>query len=220
MGSLVDPSYELIDPCPDVHALFVSFDGRFFDGKLAACEVKWSPRMTTCAGICCYDVRSGLCSIKLSTPLLKLRPRKDLVETLLHEMIHAFLFVTVRDRDRDGHGPQFQWHMQRINKEAGTHITIYHSFHAEVAVYKQHHWRCTGSCRERRPYFGWVKRASNRAPSKNDLWWADHQNNCGGEFIKVSEPKEYTEKREKAEKKKAEGGIGKKEGGVSKKVSG
>jgi hypothetical protein len=30
----------------------------------------------------------------ISIPLLKLRPRKDLVETLLHEMIHAYLFVT------------------------------------------------------------------------------------------------------------------------------
>lgn len=36
---------------------------------------------------------------------------------------------------------RMQWHMHRINAEAGTRITIYHSFHAEVAVYKQHHWR-------------------------------------------------------------------------------
>jgi hypothetical protein len=43
--------------------------------------------------------------IRLSVPLLKLRPRKDLVETLLHEMIHAYLFVTDGDDDHDGHGP-------------------------------------------------------------------------------------------------------------------
>ena len=36
---------------------------------------------------------------------MKLRPRKDLVETLLHEMIHAYLFVTDGDDDHDGHGP-------------------------------------------------------------------------------------------------------------------
>ena len=35
------------------------------------------------AGTCCYQGRGGLCTIKLSTPLLKLRTRKDLVETLL-----------------------------------------------------------------------------------------------------------------------------------------
>ena len=45
-------------------------------------------------GICRYSPREGHCSIGMSTPLLKLRPRKDMVETLLHEMIHAYLFVT------------------------------------------------------------------------------------------------------------------------------
>uniref|UniRef100_A0A914RFF8 SprT-like domain-containing protein n=1 Tax=Parascaris equorum TaxID=6256 RepID=A0A914RFF8_PAREQ len=48
--------------------------------------------------MCCYEGRGGLCSIRLSKPLLTFRSRKDLVETLLHEMIHAYLFVTVRDR--------------------------------------------------------------------------------------------------------------------------
>ncbi|GMT09708.1 hypothetical protein PFISCL1PPCAC_1005, partial [Pristionchus fissidentatus] len=223
MGSLVDPSYELLDPTPDIHALFVQFDGRFFDGRLAACEVKWSARMTTCAGICSYEGGRGLCSIRLSKPLLTLRPRKDLIETLLHEMIHAFLFVTVRDRDRDGHGEQFQWHMRRINKEAKTNITIYHTFHAEVANYKTHHWRCSGSCRERRPFFGWVKRTTNRAPSKNDLWWAAHEQICGGKFVKVAEPKEFTEKQKRKDEiaaMKKEGGVTKKVGGVAKKEGG
>jgi len=31
-----------------------------------------------------------------------------------------------------GHGPEFQSHMNRINSLAGTSITIFHSFHAEV----------------------------------------------------------------------------------------
>lgn len=30
--------------------------------------------------MCSYEGRGGLCSIRLSEPLLKLRPRKDLVE--------------------------------------------------------------------------------------------------------------------------------------------
>ena len=36
-----------------------------------------------CAGLCRYEFRGGYCSIRLSEPLLKLRSRKDLVETLL-----------------------------------------------------------------------------------------------------------------------------------------
>lgn len=43
--------------------------------------------MTLCAGVCSFD--GQLCSVRLSVPLLKLRPRHDLVNTLLHEMIHG-----------------------------------------------------------------------------------------------------------------------------------
>ncbi|WKY10573.1 hypothetical protein Q1695_002717 [Nippostrongylus brasiliensis] len=195
---LANPELELLDPCPDIHLLFIDFNDRFFEGVLASCEVKWSPRMFSCAGVCSYEGRGGMCSIRLSLPLLKLRPRKDLVETLLHEMIHAFLFVTRRDRDRDGHGQQFQFHMHRINRMANVNITIYHSFHDEVAVYKQHIWRCDGPCRERRPFFGYVKRSSNRAPGPNDLWWKDHKASCNGTFQKISEPEGYGQRKKKA----------------------
>ena len=44
--SLVDPYWEMTDPNPDVRALFLQFNDRFFWGKLAGIEVRWSPRMT------------------------------------------------------------------------------------------------------------------------------------------------------------------------------
>ncbi|KAL1516857.1 hypothetical protein ABEB36_000698 [Hypothenemus hampei] len=195
--SLVDPSWEVIDPTPDVYVLFTAFSQRFFWNALGSVTVSWSKRMTTCAGICSYNPAGGLCSITLSEPLLKLRPRKDLVETLLHEMIHAYLFVTRNNRDRDGHGPEFCSHMYRINKEAGTNITIYHDFHDEVALYKQHVWKCDGPCQHRPPYFGIVKRATNRNPGPNDFWWTQHQNNCGGVFVKIKSPAATEEKSNK-----------------------
>ena len=85
--------------------------------------------MTLCAGLCEYRT-GGLCTIKLSEPLLKFRPRSDLIgeafffglrkahlaDTLLHEMIHALLFVTQSDRDHDAHGPQFQAKMAELNE--------------------------------------------------------------------------------------------------------
>lgn len=43
--------------------------------------------MTLCAGLCCFD--GQLCSVRLSAPLLRLRPRSDTINTLLHEMIHG-----------------------------------------------------------------------------------------------------------------------------------
>ena len=44
--SIVDESWELIDPLPDIRQLFLQFNDAYFQGKLAGVEVKWSPRMT------------------------------------------------------------------------------------------------------------------------------------------------------------------------------
>jgi SprT-like domain-contaning protein Spartan len=119
------------------------------------------------------------CTIRLSEPLLKLRSRKDLVETLLHEMIHAYCFVLGIREGNGGHGPSFVKIMTGINRVAGTNITVYHSFHDEVKLYKTHWWRCDGVCQNQNPYFGFVKRTSNRAPGPNDFWFAKHQATCG-----------------------------------------
>ena len=192
--SVVDSSWETIDPNPNIHDLFIQFNEQYFYGKLSTVEVRWSPRMTLCAGLCHYQPRAGYCSVRLSEPLLKLRPRRDLIQTLLHEMIHAYLFVTHNNRDHDSHGPEFHKHMYRINKAAGCNITVYHTFHDEVDAYRQHWWRCDGVCQNQKPFFGLVKRAMNRAPSKNDTWWNRHQAMCGGTFHKIKEPENYKNK--------------------------
>lgn len=44
--SIVDESWETLDPNPDVRAMFLEFNDMFFWGKLSGVEVKWSPRMT------------------------------------------------------------------------------------------------------------------------------------------------------------------------------
>ncbi|CEF70040.1 Domain of unknown function SprT-like domain-containing protein [Strongyloides ratti] len=189
--NLVDPELDLIDPIPDIYEHFNRYNNLIFNNKLGGCEVKWSKRMTLCAGNCRYIPRSGECIISLSEPLLKLRPRCDFVNTLLHEMIHAYLFVTKNNRDRDGHGPEFQSWMNKINKICGTSVTIYHTFNAEVRHYKTHVWRCNGPCSRRPPFWGYIRRSMNRAPSKNDYWWSQHEATCGGKFIKIKEPDNY-----------------------------
>ncbi|KAJ2950233.1 hypothetical protein O0L34_g11595 [Tuta absoluta] len=196
--NLGDPELELIDPTPNIHNLFIQFDKIFFCAKLASrAVVRWSKRMYSCAGICSYEGRGGLCDIALSEPLLKLRPRKNLVETLLHEMIHAYLFITCRDLDRDGHGPNFKAHMHRINKSAGINITIYHDFHDEVKLYQNHVWRCNGPCQQRRPYFGIVRKTAKRPPGPKDYWWENHRRYCGGTYIKIKEPEKPAPKNAK-----------------------
>ncbi|TDG40622.1 hypothetical protein AWZ03_012957 [Drosophila navojoa] len=188
--NLVHPEWELVDPTPDIFAMFVRFDQKFFQKRLGAVVVEWSKRMYSCAGIC-YQRGNRFVKeiiIRLSEPLLKLRPRKDLVETLLHEMIHAYCFVLNIREGNGGHGPNFKRIMGIINKVAGTNITVYHTFHDEVNAYKTHIWRCNGVCQFHHPFQGWVKRTSNRAPGPSDQWWAKHQRDCGGTFEKVSEP--------------------------------
>ena len=189
-GCVVDPRLEDMDPNPDIWHLFRLFDDRFFDGKLKANGVMlgWSPRMTSCAGLCSWNTRAKFCEIKLSQPLLLLRPRGDLVETLIHEMIHALLFVTHQDDNHESHGAIFHSHMFRINKIAGCNITVFHNFHDEVRFYQKHVWKCDGPCRQRPPYFGVVRRAMNRAPGPRDYWFPRHQASCGGTFVKVEGP--------------------------------
>ena len=78
MEGVCAPYLELIDPTPDIVALFRAFDAAYFDGALVArgVEVKWgSKRMTTCAGLCVYSPGTGMCSVRLSPALLPLRPR-------------------------------------------------------------------------------------------------------------------------------------------------
>lgn len=143
--------------------------------------------MTLCAGICIFKGGNDV-TIRLSEKLLQYRQFQDHVDTLLHEMIHAYLFLTKRIRDHDGHGADFQFHMQRINQLAGSRITVYHNFHDEVDYYRKHVWQCTGVCAQSPPYFGLVKRAMNRKPSPADYWWKQHESSCGGVFVKISEP--------------------------------
>lgn len=44
--SIVDETWEMLDPNPDVRAMFLEFNDTFFWGKLSGVEVKWSARMT------------------------------------------------------------------------------------------------------------------------------------------------------------------------------
>lgn len=212
--NLVHPQWELIDPTPDIFAMFVRFDEKFFQRRLGAVTVEWSKRMYSCAGICYQRGNRYIKEIiiRISEPLLKLRPRKDLVETLLvsakqakthahiehfalqHEMIHAYCFVLNIREGNGGHGPNFKRIMETINKVAGTNITVYHTFHDEVNNYKTHIWRCNGVCQFHNPFQGWVKRTSNRAPGPSDQWWDKHLRDCGGTFEKVSEPKKAAAK--------------------------
>lgn len=159
--------------------------------------------MLRCAGICelSKDPSTNKFTrirLKLSTPLLQYRPRSDTINTLLHEAIHAYFFITTswkhsRGDDGTGHGVGFQLLADAINNHGSYEVTIYHTFHDEVDSYRTHVWQCDGPCKTQPPFFGQVKRSTNRAPGKADGWWAKHKVECGGTYTKISEP-ELTKK--------------------------
>nr|XP_023829302.1 sprT-like domain-containing protein Spartan isoform X2 [Salvelinus alpinus] len=99
--------------------------------------------------------------------------------------------------------------MERINQAAGTKSTVYHTFHDEVDLYCQYWWRCDGPCQTRKPYFGYVKRVMNRAPSAQDALWGDHLRSCGGTYTKVKEPEGYGKKLKKTDNSQGKTDISK-----------
>ena len=168
----------------DIFDLFQLFGQLFFENKLGIVRLEWSKRMKLCAGL--FVAKGDDTVIRLSEPLLKFRSYDEIKETLLHEMIHAYLFIENVESGRDGHGPRFVEKMNEINKNTGLNITVYHSLHDEVDFYRTHIWKCNGSCNKKPPHYGIVKRSMNRAPSKNDYWWNEHQKSCGGVFEKIA----------------------------------
>ncbi|KAF2031953.1 hypothetical protein EK21DRAFT_110401 [Setomelanomma holmii] len=187
------------EPFVDVHQLFAHYSVLYFRKLLLPqVEVLWSPRLTLCAGICelSKDPSTNKFTrirLKLSTSLLQYRPRTDTVNTLLHEAIHVYFFITTswrhsRGDDGTGHGVGFQLLADAINNHGNYEITIYHTFHDEVDSYRTHVWQCDGPCKTQPPFFGLVKRSMNRAPGKSDTWWARHEAECGGTYTKIQEP--------------------------------
>lgn len=199
-ASKLESVLKSIDPFIDIHELFALYNTLYFRSLLLPrVQVSWSPRLTLCAGICelVRDPDNGnkftRIRLKLSEPLLKFRPRSDVIDTLLHEAIHAYFFVTTswrhsRGEDGTGHGEGFLLLADAVNSHGGYGVSVFHTFHDEVDSYRTHIWKCNGPCKSRAPFFGLVKRSMNRAPGKGDSWWTKHLEECGGNFAKIAEP--------------------------------
>ncbi|KAI9713196.1 MAG: hypothetical protein M1820_001181 [Bogoriella megaspora] len=191
------------EPHVDIHHLFRLYNTLYFRSLLLPrVQVSWSSRLTLCAGICELvkddEGKFRRIRLKLSEALLKYRPQSDTVNTLLHEAIHAYFFITTswrhsRGDDGTGHGQGFLLLADAINNHGGYEVTVYHTFHDEVDSYRTHIWQCDGPCRQQAPFFGLVKRSMNRAPGKSDTWWKQHEEQCGGQYVKIAEP-ELTKK--------------------------
>ena len=99
----------------DLQLLFAELNNFYFNGEVPVCRIRYNARFSNSAGRITYSERPLL--VELSPKHFRKQP-EALRETLLHEMIHAWLF----DRDGDtGHGAAFR----RKMRDCGM-TSIYH----------------------------------------------------------------------------------------------
>eukprot|EP01084_Bolivina_argentea_P306178 529032_1 len=175
--------YKLINP--NIYSLFNKYNHLFFDNKLKTVCVKWDYSEKINAGLCTNI--SNFCTISLSVQLLQFRPTKDLIETLLHEMIHSYLFIKqLHHKEKTHHGARFLTIMnvinyicnignikKHLNNKYKLNIWIRHNYLSELDAMKSHKWQCN-QCKQIifRPYC--------RAPGPHEKWWNKHLLQCGG----------------------------------------
>ncbi|MGK7913074.1 MAG: SprT family zinc-dependent metalloprotease [Synechococcus sp.] len=134
---------------PDLEALFTQLNRELFDHQIPVIPVAWSKRMTRAAGLFWWkqhldgkkpEFEYG---IRLSLPLLQQRPHADLLATLAHEMIHAWVSLYLEDL-RHGHGTLFQTKMAEVNRiQSEFEVTQHHSFTEEVQRHTKYRWDCS-----------------------------------------------------------------------------
>lgn len=99
----------------DLQLLFAELNSLHFNGEVPACRIRYNARFSNSAGRITYSAKPLL--IELSPKHFRAAP-EALRETLLHEMIHAWLWDTQRDA---GHGAAFKAKMHACGM-----TSIYH----------------------------------------------------------------------------------------------
>lgn len=195
---------DLADPNPDLRGLFDHYDSLYFQGALAAAgfAVVWgSPLGSSSFGSCTFSKPHN--TITLSEPILKYLSCTYRKNALLHEMIHAVIYVKHNRKDRQ-HGPLFRAWMDAINScsvedyqrpDGGYNITTRHDFSPEEPrSFKGVLWKCE-SCGDTIP------RAINMGPPSDACCienvgadascgnmlchWHNHKNDCCGPYKKT-----------------------------------
>jgi predicted SprT family Zn-dependent metalloprotease len=99
---------------PELQLLFARLNASHFCAELPAYHIRYNPRMTSVAGRIVYKPAV----IELSVPLLSAYP-SHLENTMLHEMVHAWLHARGLP---SGHGAHFKRKMRDVGL-----TSIYHS---------------------------------------------------------------------------------------------
>ncbi|CAF0887571.1 unnamed protein product [Brachionus calyciflorus] len=163
-----------------VEKIFDFFSNSLFRKILKNVKIEWSSRLRSTAASTILDrnVDESICVvIRLASNLLQKLSRVDLIQILLHEMIHAFLGLAIGDFDA-GHTLSFRKILKKINYILKLDIPIEHDYVETLDL--AYIWQCT-KCKEKRIRF------YNIPPTQNQR--GEHAAKCNGSFKKVKSPK-------------------------------
>ncbi len=144
----------LVPLLPLFHALNREhFDSSLTIGLNPKVRIRWSDgRLKKTAGFYRFD--SQLCAkskseIVLSKPLLEHLPQIATESTLCHEMIHAWVHLSLGIKE--AHGPNFRARMSLINASQDRFkVSVRHQFPVPISMPKW--WAVCPSCGLRMPY--------------------------------------------------------------------
>tara|TARA_Y100001968_G_scaffold107225_1_gene96986 strand:+ start:4586 stop:5134 length:549 start_codon:yes stop_codon:yes gene_type:complete len=153
--------------------LFFKLNRQYFQDSLiekgfSRVSVRWSDgRMRTTAGV--YRRKTNFVGVKtseiiLSKPVLENLPKKALMSTLCHEMIHAWIDLVLKVEEV--HGTNFYKRMEEINaSQTDFKVTVRHSFPLSQKIPK---WIATcPSCKKKFRYKRLVTGAACRSCCNN-----------------------------------------------------
>lgn len=164
----------LTDQLPDIYAVFRAYNEEYFDGLIGGFEVRWCARLWIQAG---KTTTFPLKRITISTKLLIGREIRIMVETLLHEMIHAYLFCNDHPHPLQ-HGEDFVKVMTETNILSTLNIGILDEGGLDHIAHLQVIWECS-KCKEQ------IVRFKRKSRQLNDKTARLHRVRCRGTWRMV-----------------------------------
>lgn len=187
----METPYKHLNPQTQLGELFDILDKTYFDGLFSDynIDVKWSAKMKKKAGACGYKRGVKLLKITLSTPILSSRSNWEIIDILLHEMVHAYTIIKNLKLD---HGSDFQACADKIRKKGGYEIKTCHRFFKEAKASNTFFWKCD-QC------YTVVGRTNKRKPTFKHGF---HNIPCNGVFRQTSKCEYEKFENEKTKKRK------------------
>lgn len=177
-------------------SLFVKFNELFFEDRLSD-AIEWSEKRMTSSSAIFYPKKR---IIRMNMSLLSKVSEAELIETLLHEMTHSYLYQKYGSRIKP-HGKEFKSKIKTINEFLNINIPTTHN-------YLTNWFRCDGEGCRHHPlfYFGYISSQAQNVYESDSHSCRDflelHAKTCSGTFVKSNEPSGMMMKRIRAVKRR------------------